>query len=136
VFGISMYELGLIALIGLIFLGPRQLTETARAVGRMVRELQKMATDVQRTINLDLDGPPTTSSSSYNYNREPTTPEPTSKTTDEPDKDLKLPVGEKAGPDFYAELLASSSEPEKTTSKDDEKIETSPDQEKPKQEVS
>jgi len=131
-----MYELGLIALIGLIFLGPRQLTETARVVGRMVRELQKMATDVQRSINLDLDGPPTTSSSSYNYNREPTAPEPTAKTTDESDKDLKLPVGEKAGPDFYAELLASSSEPEKTTSKDDETIATSPDQEKPKQEVS
>lgn len=135
-FGISMYELGLIALIGLIFLGPRQLTETARVVGRMVRELQKMATDVQRTINLDLDGPPTTSSSSYNYNREPTAPEPPTKKNDEPDKDLKLPVGEKAGPDFYAELLASSSEPETTTSKDDEKIATSPDQEKPKQEVS
>jgi Sec-independent protein translocase protein TatA len=131
-----MYELGLIALIGLIFLGPRQLTETARVVGRMVRELQKMATDVQRSINLDLDGPPTTSSSSYNYNREPTAPEPTAKTTDESDKDLKLPVGEKAGPDFYAELLASSSEPEKTTSKDNEKIQTNPDQEKPKQEVS
>ena len=56
-FGISMYELGLIALIGLIFLGPRQLTETAKVVGKMVRELQKMASDVQKSIDLDIDSP-------------------------------------------------------------------------------
>ena len=58
-FGISMYELGLIALIGLIFLGPRQLTETAKVVGKMVRELQRMASDVQKSIDFDLDSPTT-----------------------------------------------------------------------------
>ena len=107
-----MYELGLIGLIGLIFLGPRQLAETAKVVGRMIRELQKMATDVQRTINLDIDESRPSSPSH--------TPDRTANnfSSDSPgnlDKDLILPKGEKSGPDFYAELLASSAEPEEKT---------------------
>ena len=116
-FGISMYELGLIALIGLIFLGPRQLTETAKVVGKMVRELQRMASDVQKSIDFDLDSPTTTSSaSSYNYNADKfvATPPP----AHGQDKDLKINEGEKLGPDFYAELLASSAEPEPLATKD------------------
>ncbi|MCX5872112.1 MAG: twin-arginine translocase TatA/TatE family subunit [Deltaproteobacteria bacterium] len=116
-FGISMYELGLIALIGLIFLGPRQLTETARVVGRMVRELQKMASDVQKSIDLDIDSP--TSSSSYN--REPTAPPISPPLTANLDKDLTLPESEKSGPDFYAELLANSAEIEPSSEKDSDK---------------
>ena len=116
-FGISMYELGLIALIGLIFLGPRQLTETAKVVGRLVRELQRMASDVQKSIDLDLDSPTSkSSSSSYNYDADKfvATPPP----AHDQDKDLNLGAGEKLGPDFYAELLASSAEPEPLPTKD------------------
>ncbi len=116
-FGISMYELGLIALIGLIFLGPRQLTETAKVVGKLVRELQRMASDVQKSIDFDLDSPTSkSSSSSYNYNADKfaATPPP----AHDQDKDLKLGAGEKLGPDFYAELLASSAEPEPLPTKD------------------
>ncbi|MGO8879842.1 MAG: twin-arginine translocase TatA/TatE family subunit [Desulfomonilaceae bacterium] len=118
-FGISMYELGLIALIGLIFLGPRQLTETAKVVGKMVRELQRMASDVQKSIDFDLDSPTTTSSSSsYNYNNDAGRFAATPPPAHDPDKDLKINEGEKLGPDFYAELLASSAEPEPLATKD------------------
>ncbi len=116
-FGISMYELGLIALIGLIFLGPRQLTETAKVVGKMVRELQRMASDVQKSIDFDLDSPTTPSSaSSYNYNADKFVA--TAPPAHGQDKDLKINEGEKLGPDFYAELLASSAEPEPLATKD------------------
>ncbi len=118
-FGISMYEIGLIVLIGLIFLGPRQLTETAKVVGKMVRELQRMASDVQKTIDFDLDSPTSTSSSSsYNYNKDPVRPTDTPPSTQDPDKDLRINEGEKIGPDFYAELLANSAEPEPSLTKD------------------
>ena len=118
-FGISMYELGLIALIGLIFLGPRQLTETAKVVGKMVRELQKMASEVQKSIDFDLDSPTkTSSSSSYNYNKDAERFAATPPLAHDPDKGLTVNEGEKLGPDFYAELLASSAEPEPLPTKD------------------
>ncbi|MGC8658181.1 MAG: Sec-independent protein translocase subunit TatA/TatB [Desulfomonilaceae bacterium] len=112
-FGISMYELGLIALIGLIFLGPRQLAETAKVAGKIIRELQKMASDVQSSINLDLDPTPKPPPySPYNYDSATTglsSPTPSNQNLD---NTLKASDGEKIGPDFYAELLASSAEPE------------------------
>ena len=123
-----MYELGLIALVGLIFLGPRQLAETAKVVGRMIRELQKMATDVQRSINLDLD-PPTTSRPTYNQDISLNTVP--SEALGKLDKDLILPEGEKSGPDFYAELLASSAEAEQKERDDSTAIEEKSGEEKP-----
>lgn len=107
-----MYELGLIGLIGLIFLGPRQLAETAKVVGRIIRELQKMATDVQRTINLDIDSSGT-SSPKHDHGRPANTF--SSESPSNRDKDLILPKDDKSGPDFYAELLASSAESEEKT---------------------
>ncbi|MFH0960933.1 MAG: twin-arginine translocase TatA/TatE family subunit [Pseudomonadota bacterium] len=126
VFGISMYELGLIALVGLIFLGPRQLAETAKVVGRMIRELQRMATDVQRTINLDLDSPPASHST---YNQDRSLNPVSSGTPSKSDEDLILPKGEKSGPDFYAELLANSAEVEKKDKDDSTTIEEKPTEE-------
>ncbi len=112
-FGISIYELGLIALIGLIFLGPRQLAETAKVAGKIIRELQRMASDVQSSINLDLDPTPKSSSyPSYNYDAGATGLASETPSSHDSDKNLKIPEGEKLGPDFYAELLASSVEPE------------------------
>lgn len=52
-FGISMWELVLIVLVALILLGPRQLTETARVVGKLYRELLRLTSEVKETINLD-----------------------------------------------------------------------------------
>lgn len=107
-FGISMWEMALIILVGLIFLGPRQLTETARVVGKLFRDIQRMAVDVKDSI--DFEAPP---AKSKNYEPANTNPEqaPAQKTDNEP---LKL-SGEKSGPDFYAELLESSAEEDPKT---------------------
>jgi Sec-independent protein translocase protein TatA len=125
-----MYEFGLIALIGLIFLGPRQLAETAKVVGRMIRELQKMATDVQRTINLDLDSPtPRPPTYHHGQSENPAS----SEASGNMDKDLILTSGEKSGPDFYADLLASSAETAKKEDDDSTPTEEKPGEEKPEE---
>jgi hypothetical protein len=95
-----MWELALILVVALIVLGPRQLTETARVVGKLYRELQRMTSDLRSNIDLDLSSP----SSSYSppppvYR--PPAPEPLE------------PGGKKTGPDFYADLLEKSEEEER-----------------------
>ncbi len=107
-FGISGWELGLIILVALILLGPRQLTETARVLGKVYREIQKMAWDVRNSI--DLDSPP------------PQKPRPGVEETKQevaramgPDMDVLPQPGQKSGPDFYAELLEQSKEEESET---------------------
>jgi Sec-independent protein translocase protein TatA len=99
-----MWEFALIILVALILLGPRQLTETAKVVGRLYRELQRLTSEVKDTINLESITTPS-----------PTTYEPPPPKTDLPrptrtDQDLVPPPGEKSGPDFYAELLEQSVE--------------------------
>lgn len=102
-FGISMWEFALIILVALILLGPRQLTETAKVVGRLYRELQKLTSEVKDTINLEsITNPPQNS-----YESPPKTDLPRPHKIDE---DLVPPPGEKSGPDFYAELLEQSAE--------------------------
>jgi sec-independent protein translocase protein TatB len=106
VFGISMWEIVLILVVALIFLGPRQLTETARVLGKIYREIQKMAFDVRNSIDFDLETPPP-----------PTDTHKPEKELDHKlteDKALLTQSGEKTGPDFYAELLESSKEEEKS----------------------
>jgi Sec-independent protein translocase protein TatA len=100
-----MWEIVLILVVALIFLGPRQLTETARVLGKIYREIQKMAYDVRNSIDFDLDSPLPPMDSPK--------PEKESdrKVTD--DKAFLPQVGEKIGPDFYAELLEKSKEEEK-----------------------
>jgi len=104
VFGISMWEVVLILVVALVVLGPRQLTEVARALGKLYREIQKLATDVRSSVDLDaltrIDDPPDPSREKYE-------PPPAVK-----DHDLVAPPGERSGPDFYADLLESSKEPE------------------------
>lgn len=99
-FGISMWELALILVVALIVLGPRQLTETAKVVGKLYRELQRMTSDLRSNIDLDL------SSSSSSYNPPPPQYQP-------PMPDSLEPGGKKTGPDFYADLLEKSEEEEK-----------------------
>jgi len=99
VFGISMWEVVLILVVALIVLGPRQLTETAKIVGKLYRELQKMTSDLRSSIDLD-----TSSSSSTHY-----PPPPQYR----PPSEALEPSEKKTGPDFYADLLEKSGEDEK-----------------------
>ncbi len=99
-----MWEIVLILVVALIFLGPRQLTETARVLGKMYREIQKMAFDVRNSIDFDLDYPEDSPKREKDSDR---------KVAD--DKAVLPQSGEKTGPDFYAELLESSKEEEKTS---------------------
>lgn len=114
-FGISMWEMGLIILVGLIFLGPRQLTETARVVGKLFREIQRMAVDVKDSI--DLDAPP---SKSRNYEPAKTAPDTAPAPTINKES-LKL-TGEKSGPDFYAELLENSIEDDPKSARKEKEV--------------
>jgi Sec-independent protein translocase protein TatA len=104
VFGISMWEVVLILVVALIVLGPRQLTEVARTLGKMYREIQKLATDVRNSVDIDaltsLDDRPEPPRPKYE-------PPPPVK-----NPDLLQPSGERSGPDFYADLLESSKESE------------------------
>ncbi len=104
-----MWEIVLILVVALIFLGPRQLTETARVLGKLYREIQKMAYDVRNSIDFDLDSPP----EPKDHFKKETAPNVTD------DKALLPPLGEKTGPDFYADLLESSKEEDKS-----DKVET------------
>jgi len=97
-----MWELCLILLVGLIVLGPRQLAEVAKAVGKVYREIQNMSWDFRRSIDLELK-------STSEHPPPPITP----KSSDSQDESIPLP-GEKSGPDFYADLLEASAEKDKT----------------------
>jgi Sec-independent protein translocase protein TatA len=113
VFGISMWEVVLILVVALIFLGPSQLAETARVVGKMYRELQKMMWDIRNSVDLDS----LTSSNSHQY-------EPPRKNHEAAQRivgqgDLVPPPGEKTGPDFYAELLEKATEEDKKAESSD-----------------
>jgi Sec-independent protein translocase protein TatA len=105
VFGISMWEVVLILVVALIVLGPKQLTETARVLGRLYREVQKLASDVRNSVDLDS----LTSTDQY--------PEPPAYQPEPPPPSKEVEgvppgSGEKSGPDFYADLLESSKEEE------------------------
>lgn len=101
-----MWELGLIILVALILLGPKQLTETARVLGRLYRDVTKMASELRSSI--DLDSITSTPSSSSSFDTRPSHKEPPQSSQDDMHK--FTPPGEKSGPDFYAELLESSRE--------------------------
>ncbi len=108
-FGISMWEVGLIMLLALLVLGPRQLVDAARVVGKLYREVQKMAWDVRNAV--DLEAPLPTS------NEKPTTDTPEENKAAGRDPELMPPPGENSGPDFYAELLESSKESDEESAK-------------------
>lgn len=101
-----MWELGLIILVALILLGPRQLTDTARVLGRLYREVTKMTNDLRGSI--DLDSMTSTTSSSPRFDTRPSSDESAPSSRNDMDK-LASP-GERSGPDFYAELLENSKE--------------------------
>ncbi len=124
-----MWEVVAILVVALIFLGPRQLAETAQVAGKLYRELQKMMWDIRSSVDLDS----LTSTGSDHY-------EPPSKKDEASQRmvgqgDLVPPPEEKTGPDFYAELLEKATEEEKKaesldTADADQKIEGKIDKEK------
>jgi Sec-independent protein translocase protein TatA len=115
-----MWEVVLILVVALIVLGPKQLVETARVVGKVYREILKMAGDIRSSIDLDSLTPhEPRKSAPYQPPSSPTYP----------DRDTMPPERVKSGPDFYADLLESSKEepkqeePEATASQDEKKAE-------------
>lgn len=100
-----MWELGLILLVALILLGPRQLTETAKVVGKLYREIQKMTSDLRNSVDLDSLTKPT-------YSRESDPPKADDSAARYKDQEIAPIPGEKSGPDFYAELLESAKDEE------------------------
>lgn len=49
-FGIGPFELVLVLILGLIFLGPEDLPKTARAVGKAFRQLQQMTEPIRAEV--------------------------------------------------------------------------------------
>lgn len=98
-----MWEIGLVMVVALIILGPRQLTEAARVVGRLYREIQKLTWEIRNSI--DLDAPP----SSPKDNAGPTENSEPSQSAGH-DLDAMVSQDKNSGPDFYADLLEASKE--------------------------
>lgn len=59
---LGLSELALIAVLALIFIGPKQLPEIARAVGRFLNEFRRLTGDFSSSVSkmkIDLDSPVT-----------------------------------------------------------------------------
>jgi len=99
-----MWEVVLIVLVALIVLGPQQLMETAKVVGKVYRELMRLVNDVRNTVDFD----------SLTSSHEPShTPRQSSRESIPPaavEESPKAPEAEQSGPDFYADLLEQSKE--------------------------
>ena len=53
VFGIGVTELLFVLVVALIVLGPDRMTQTARTLGKYMRELQRATAEIPRLISLD-----------------------------------------------------------------------------------
>jgi len=104
-----MWEVVLILVVALIVLGPKQLTETARVLGKLYREIQKMASDVRNSVDLD-----SLISTDHLPESQPSSHKPEPAVSSKNDQTTVAPPGERSGPDFYAHLLESSKEEEET----------------------
>jgi sec-independent protein translocase protein TatB len=112
VFGVSSWELLLILAVALVVLGPRQLTETARYLGKLYRELQRMTVDLRGSLDLDEPASP----GHYSPPRDKA-PKQSAPAAPEPPR----PGQPKSGPDFYAQLLEQSSEDGEGQERDESK---------------
>jgi sec-independent protein translocase protein TatB len=124
VFGISMWEVALILLVALIVLGPQQLAEVAKTMGKLYRDLQRMSSDVRNAIDLDsLASPPADAGPSKSTQDEEHRPAAAQ-------EDFLPERSEKQGPDFYADLLESckddKTKEEASDSKDSQDSEPGP----------
>lgn len=98
-----MWEVIIILVVALIILGPRQLAEAARVIGKLYREIQKLTWEVRDSIDLDSLTSPDTEKKSSHRSEE-------AHDDFNSDQELIPPPGEKSGPDFYADLLEKSKE--------------------------
>lgn len=53
-FGIGLAELGLIALVAMVVLGPDRLPEVAKQAGQMLRQVKRMATNARDDLREEL----------------------------------------------------------------------------------
>ncbi|MFC1833770.1 twin-arginine translocase TatA/TatE family subunit [Thermodesulfobacteriota bacterium] len=102
-FGISMWEIVIVLVVALLILGPKQLVETARVMGNLYREIQKWTSELRGTVEMEAPN-----WDSVGNSPSPSSTEPPK--TAESESDMLPQSGEKAGPDFYADLLESSKE--------------------------
>ena len=51
-FGMSLTEITVILVLGLIVFGPERIPKIARTVGKAIREMRKAAAEVRRTIDI------------------------------------------------------------------------------------
>ena len=58
-FGIGFVELIFILLVALLVLGPNKMVDTARTLGKYIRELQRAASDIPRLLSVEEDQPRT-----------------------------------------------------------------------------
>jgi Sec-independent protein translocase protein TatA len=102
-FGISMWEIGLILVLALVILGPRQLMDAAKVMGRLYREIQKITWDLRNSIDLDAPSQP---------REQPPYPASVSENDVSPgiDQDLVPSGDQKSGIDFYGDLVENSKE--------------------------
>ena len=56
-FGIGAVELVFVLVVALLILGPNKMVETARTLGKYVRELQRAASELPKLLNLDEEPP-------------------------------------------------------------------------------
>ncbi len=120
-----MWELAIIMLVALIILGPRQLTEVARTVAKLYREVQKLAWEVKHSVDLDsIASPPDYGSKGSSKAASKPPSEDRADEVVRKDEDLIPPPGESSGPDFYAQLLESTGEENNTEKPDVEKDES------------
>ncbi len=119
-FGISMWEIAIIMVLALIVLGPKQLVDVARFVGKLYREVQKMVWEVKNTIDLEAPLEPKEKVRTTPY--EPPPEPPKQEDLDE----LMHSSDHKSGPDFYADLLESSAEEDEEESGASAESEESP----------
>lgn len=54
-FGIGTTELLVILMVALIVVGPKKLPQIARSLGKVFGEFRRVSTDMQRTINLEIE---------------------------------------------------------------------------------
>lgn len=98
-----MWEVGIILVVALIILGPRQLVEVARTVGKLYREIQRLTWDIRNSIDLDQPLPSPKEEVSAAPKSEPHHPE-------DDDMETVMEQDKQSGPDFYADLLEASRE--------------------------
>jgi len=56
IFGIGLPELIFVLLIGFILFGPKRILEISKAAGKMMANLSRNASDIQRKLNDELEG--------------------------------------------------------------------------------